>query len=432
MLAIASALLTLTASLSPQDPATPSHAAEYSIDSHPNAPFFVIPPRDAEAAKLALLVVMPGGPGTRDFLPWVENGIFSAAPDDCVGLMMTATKWRGDQRIVWPSAKAKVRGMRYTTESHVLAAIASVRQRFPQIDDDRIALLAWSSSGPVAYGLLSDGKAPFGRGYVAMSVWRDLSKAELAATEDRRFVLEQSPEDTTTTFPHVRQAFAALTGAGAIVRLSTYRGGHGWHDSPIPRLRQNLAWLFGDEPAPPPVWPGEDGAGDEVPEAVGKNLVDNGSFERGAARGWNTVGNSGRLEVDVDTATKTDGKRALHLGKQGGMPLDLVVQEVDLRRQQGDTVTFSLQARTEVADNAFVKLWLYDGDGEVVNQDAVDVAHLTGTAEWRRHGVRLPRGKAERAVIQLVVVAGGELWFDDVALTVADRADGKDVKNAKK
>lgn len=431
MYATLAIVFTLTAPLAAQDPEPASRAVEQTLDSHDRAPFFVIPPRAEAAESLALLVVMPGGPGSRDFLSWVENGILGAAPDDCVGLMMTATKWRDDQRIVWPSAKSKVPGMRYTSESHVLAAVAAVRERFPRIADGRIALLAWSSSGPVAYSLLCGKNVPFSRGYVAMSVWRDLSKGEIGAAEGRRFVLEQSPEDTTTTFPHVREAYAALTDAGAIVRLSTYAGGHGWHDRPIPRLRQNLAWLYGDEAAPAPVWPDAGGAADDVPEAVGKNLVENGSFERGATRGWNTIGNSGRLEVEVDSEQKTDGKRSLHLSKQGAMPLDLVVQEVDLRRQKGDTVTFSLETRTAKAENAWIKLWLYDGD-EVVNQDAVDVARLTGTNDWRLHGVRLPRGKAERALIQFVVVAAGEVWIDDVALTVADAAGAEDRKNAKK
>src|SRR5690606_34576429 len=142
------------------------------------------------------------------------------------------------------------------------------------IDADRIALLAWSSSGPVAYQLLAGKRSPFSRGYVAMSVWRPLTGSEIKSVEGLANVLDQSPDDVTTTFVHARSAYQALVDAKAVVRLSTYQGGHGWHDAPIPRLKQNLAWLFGDEKAPDPVWPSDDPDG-SVEVSKDGNLVTN-------------------------------------------------------------------------------------------------------------------------------------------------------------
>ena len=34
-----------------------------------------------------------------------------------------------------------------------------------------------------------------------------------------------------------------LRQAGAVVRFSTYNGGHGWHDAPFARIRDGVTWL---------------------------------------------------------------------------------------------------------------------------------------------------------------------------------------------
>ena len=68
-----------------------SRAAERSLEGFPAGVYFTIPPRTAPAAgkKPPLLVVLPGGDGSREFLPFVENGILGAAPADCVGVLVT-------------------------------------------------------------------------------------------------------------------------------------------------------------------------------------------------------------------------------------------------------------------------------------------------------------------------------------------------------
>ncbi|MCR9248284.1 MAG: hypothetical protein NXI31_24920, partial [bacterium] len=295
-----------------------------------------------------------------------------------------------------------------------------------RVDPRRIALLAWSSSGPVAYHLLTAKRSPFSRGYVAMSVWRPQSARALKAAKGRRFVLDQSPEDQVTAFSHVRTAFHALAKAGAIVQLSTYEGGHGWQDGPIPRLRRQLAWLFSNAKAREPEWP----AGEE-PIAADGNLVRNGGFERGAKRGWRTIDNSGRLMVEVDTEHKREGKQSLHLSKTGAVPLDLVVQDIDLPLASDpkaeEVIEFAVDSRTADCKNAWLKVWLYDSEGKVCNSNQdVNVARFRGTADWQRHQVRMARGSAVRATIQCLLVLGGEIWLDDVVLRVVDRERKKD------
>lgn len=395
-----------------------SRAQEHTLATLPKSRFFVVPPREAgpAGAALRLLVVLPGGAGTSDFLPFVENGILAQAPPGTVGVLVAAVKWRDDQRIVWPTAKNKVPGMAYTTEEYVRAVVAAVEQDH-RIDPAGRAVLGWSSSGPAVFPLLAAADGPFARGYVAMSVWPGKALGDLAGAAGRRIVLDQSPDDQVTKFAHVRDAFAALDAAGAVVRLSTYAGGHGWNDAPLGRLRDGLGWLFGDEPAPAPQWPGT--AAKAAPRGKAApardNLLENGGFEDGL-QGWQRVDNSQRTKVAaVETGAKS-GKRALHVAKSGGPPLDLVVQEVAL--QDCKKVTVSLQLRSKGCKNAWVKVWLY-GDGEKPLHEDVDLVRVPADSDWQAYEKSWDGKGATRAVVQIVAAMGGELWVDDVVLRAA-------------
>ena len=394
------------AALCAQDP-----PRERTIAALPRSCWFLLPPRTPPKpdTKLGLLVVLPGGDATKDFLPFVQNGLFAQAPDDFAGVMLTAVQWTPGQQVVWPTERSKADGMQYTTEQYVRAVLAEVGAELP-IDPARRVVVAWSSSGPAIHALMAAKDAPFDRAYIAMSVWPQGLK-DLAAVEGRRYVLDQSPDDQVTIFRHVRDAHAALSKAGAQVRVSNHAGGHGWTDAPLPRFAQNLAWLLSDEPAGKPQWPAA-----KVAKKGGKlvNLLANGGFEDGT-KGWNTIANSGRLEVAVDEKQKKEGKQSLHLTRQGGPPVDLVVQNVEL--PPGRTVAVSLQCRGKGVANAFVKVWLH-GAGEQPLHPDVDVVRIQGDSDWRQVKKQWDADGATRAVVQIVMLGAGELWLDDVVLTV--------------
>lgn len=394
-----------------------SVAIERSIAALPQSCYFVLPPKQPpKDGAGGLVVVLPGGDGSRDFLPWVENGLLAQRPDDCTGVLVTAVKWRDDQRIVWPTAQSKVPDMRYTTEDYVRAVVHEVEQAH-RIDPARRVVVAWSSSGPAVYPLLCAEDGPFARGYVAMSIWpRDLR--DLAAAKGRRFFLDQSPEDKVTPFRFVRQAHAALDKAGAVVRVSVYDGGHGWHDEPLPRFREGLRWLLGDEPAPAPEWPGANQRAKKPAKKgkPGKNLLTNGGFEKGLD-GWRTIDNSGRVTAEATKDEHPEGKRALHVHKTGGMPLDLVTQEVDL--PAGSTLTATAMVKSKAAGNAWLKVWLYDAAGEPIGKD-VDLLRVPKDGDWQRVEKTWSCEGAERAVVQLIMVLDGDVWLDDVVLSVVE------------
>src|SRR5690606_19218942 len=147
-------------------------AATIDLEELDGARYHLIEARAEPGEKgHGLLVVLPGGSGTADFLPFVQNGILGAAPADFVGAMLTAVTWTDDQQIVWRTARRRVPRMKFSTEQRVAAVLADVRAR-KTIDPTRIVLLAWSSSGPAVYDIALGRDTPFERAYVAMSVFK--------------------------------------------------------------------------------------------------------------------------------------------------------------------------------------------------------------------------------------------------------------------
>lgn len=392
-------------------PAQVSTAIEKRIAALPKSHYFVMPPRSGPIAggKHGLVVVLPGGSGGRDFLPWVEHTLFAEAPDDCVGVMLTAVRWNDNQTTVWCTSQDDAKEMQYSTEQYVRAVVAAV-EKDNVVDPARRVIVGWSSSGPAIQSLVAQPDSPFERAYVAMSVWpRGL---ELSAVKGRRYVLDHSPQDQQTAFSHCRRAFAALTKAGASVRLSPYGGGHGWHDSPAARLRAGLQWLLSKDAAPKPVWPPGPVASSGAKLV---NLVTNPGFEDDL-KGWNLVANSQRLQAAASKADKRGGKAALQLQKTGGAPIDLLRQEVEL--PPGSKLVASLQVKSKGAAGAFVKVWMYgDDNDDAVHQDATLVDVPPETA-WKKFEREWPVKGATRAIVQIAMLEGGEVWVDDVLVAV--------------
>lgn len=358
-----------------------------------------------------LLVVLPGGPGTADFLPWVERSVVPQLPAGFVAAMLTAPQWRADQGIVWPTVQNPVDGMQYGTEAYVRAVVADV-QKAHAIDRQRLLLLAWSSSGPAAYELLLSGEPAFRGAYVAMSVFRDPGQKRLQKAKGLRFVLDQSPDDTTTRFVFAERAQRALCDAGATVWLQTYRGGHGWHGDAKARLQQGLRWLCSDEPPPP--------SADDL-QAASDNLLRNGGFEDQLA-GWQVFGNSGRMQAEAAAVPGCTGKAALHLRKKGGVPLDLVRQEVR-KLAKAEQLLVSCRVRSSGCGNALVKFFLYD-DADRVVAEQVDLVQLRGDQDWQPVQKAFDARRASYGVLQVVMVLDGEVWVDDVRVVAAEPAKG--------
>jgi predicted esterase len=414
------AVLLLVASSLPcgikaQDAAAESAARTVELERLDGAVYHLL---DAKADELprrgaALLIVLPGGDGgwddARSFLPFVENGIHGrAVPEDTVTALGVARRWHPEQEVVWPLDSDQAEGAEYTALDYVDAMIADVGDRV-RIDRRRVHVLAWSSSGPLAYAALLRRRSPLAGAYVAMSVYRDDDAARRFA-RGKRLVLDQSPEDRVTPFRFAREAHERLSDARAEVWLRAYRGGHGWHDAPLPRIAVGLRWLRGDADAPDPQY--------EIPAASpvdGENLLTNGSFEDGTS-GWLVLNNSGRMTAEVNDDDAADGDRSLVLHKTGAVPLDLVRQDVDLRGAV--RVRVSCWTAAEGAGNAFVKFFAYDENDEPLHSD-VDVVHLRGDRDGAVDAKSWELGgEAVRGTLMIVMVLGGEVRVDDLRVVV--------------
>lgn len=215
--------------------------------------FLIGPAKNAKEPEkgFGLVVIMPGGPGTADFHPFVKRIYKNAIPDGCVAAQPVAVKWNDKQEIVWPTAKDKdeIDGMKFTTEEFVAAVIDEVTAKH-KIDPAKVFTLSWSSSGPAAYPIsLTNPKV---RGsFVAMSVFRPEQLPALDRAKGQAYFLYHSESDDVCPYEMAEQAKTALTKSGAKVRLRDYAGGHGWQGPLYDDIREGIAWLEKNATAPP-------------------------------------------------------------------------------------------------------------------------------------------------------------------------------------
>jgi predicted esterase len=205
--------------------------------------FLIGPAKDAKAPKdgYGLIVVMPGGSGSADFLPFVKRIYKNAVPEGYLIAQPVAVKWKDDQEIVWPTARVKADGMKFTTEAFVEAVIDDVGGRH-KIDKTRVFTLSWSSSGPAAYATSLSGKKVTGS-LVAMSVFNPKYLPDLEKGKGHAFYLYHSKDDKICPFHMAEQAQKDLKKAGARVKLTEYEGGHGWRGDVYGSIKDGIRWL---------------------------------------------------------------------------------------------------------------------------------------------------------------------------------------------
>ena len=208
--------------------------------------YFLIGPAKgakAPAKGFGLIVLMPGGPGTADFHPFVKRIYKNAVPEGYLVAQPVAVKWNAKQEIVWPTAfnKKDVEGLKFTTEEFVDAVIDDVTAKH-KINPDRVFTLTWSSSGPAAYAVsLSSAKV---RGsFVAMSVYKPDQLPKLDAAKGHAYFLYHSPDDRVCPYRMAEQAAKELKEAGAKVKLVDYNGGHGWRGALYDDIAAGIKWL---------------------------------------------------------------------------------------------------------------------------------------------------------------------------------------------
>jgi predicted esterase len=201
-------------------------------------------PDDTKVPKdgYRLLVVLPGGPGTPDFMPFVRNIRANVLGQDYLIAQLVAVKWTENQTTVWPTKLSPAPKMQFGTDELVAEVIADVAKRH-KIDKRYVFALGWSSSGHVIYNLALQDRPVITGAYIAQSVFHPSDMPPIKAAKGRAFFLDHSPEDETCKFKDAETARDALKKAGANVELVTYAGGHGWQDMPFVRMKKGIKFL---------------------------------------------------------------------------------------------------------------------------------------------------------------------------------------------
>jgi predicted esterase len=197
--------------------------------------------------RYGLVIVLPGGPGSAEFLPFCANVLAGiAVPDDFLVAQLVAPQWRpGDDRVVWPGHAFPDERAEFSTEAFLAAVIDDVTKK-EAVDERFVFTLGWSSSGHVLYSAST--RVPQVRGsVVAMSRFLPERFVEKDKLKGKVYFLYHSPEDPVCPFAEAELAVRTLTEHGAEAKLVTYKGGHGWQPFTFfgDRIKEGILWLKG-------------------------------------------------------------------------------------------------------------------------------------------------------------------------------------------
>ena len=200
---------------------------------------------EAKAPKKGhkLMLILPGGSGSRDFAAFCKRIHLNALGDDYVSAQLIAKKWTEKQQIVWPTDGSKVAKMGFTTEEFLDAVIEDV-ESVTKIDREHIYTLTWSSSGPAAYAAALQKKSRITGSFIAMSVFKPKQLPPLKNAKKRAFFIYHSEGDKVCPMRMARDAEKKLAKAKAKVEFREYQGGHGWgHPNVWGNMSDGVKWL---------------------------------------------------------------------------------------------------------------------------------------------------------------------------------------------
>lgn len=197
-------------------------------------------PKPADGYKL--LLVLPGGDGGRDFMPFVKRIYKHALNEDYLVAQLVAPKWARSENVVWPTAKDGAAASKFATEKFIAAVVDDVAKRH-KIDRRHVFGLGWSSGGPPLYAASLQPKPVVTAIMPAMSIFYPGMFPPLERAKGRPYFIFHSPEDEVCKFELAKRAEAELTEAGANVKLAEYPGGHGWTSDPFGNISAGVAWM---------------------------------------------------------------------------------------------------------------------------------------------------------------------------------------------
>lgn len=215
--------------------------------------YFVIRHRIAPAEapqEFALLVVLPGGAGGADFLPFCANVITAqGTPKDFIVAELVAPVWgkQDESSVIWSSKAFPCKDARFSSETFLGEVIDDVSKLY-KIHDGWVFTLGWSSSGHVLYSSSFENPKICGS-FVAMSRFQPAWFARPDNVKGKRYYFWHSPDDTVCPYSEAEFAASFLAERGAATVLKSYKGGHGWRPFTFycDRIKEGLEWFRASE-----------------------------------------------------------------------------------------------------------------------------------------------------------------------------------------
>lgn len=217
---------------------------DLQVGGDPMMRYFLVGAKSVEPeAGHKLLIVLPGGNGSKDFNPFIRRLWKNALPPGYMIAELIAPKWSDDQfsSIVWPTRKQKWASMKFATEDFIAKVIQEVGKKH-KIDAAHVYTLSWSSGGPAAYAA-SLGLPAIKGSFVAMSVFHPAELPPLFNAKGQAYYIYHSPDDKLIPMSQPQLADSELKKAGAKTIVETYEGGHGWHGDMFSGIRKGVEWL---------------------------------------------------------------------------------------------------------------------------------------------------------------------------------------------
>jgi predicted esterase len=208
------------------------------------------PPPAPAADGYKLLLVLPGGDGSVDFLPFVKRIYKHALPEGYIVAQLVAPKWAKSEQVVWPTAKDGAAAAKIAAEKFIAAVVDDVAGR-QSIDRRRVFALGWSSGGPAVYAASLAKDTPLTAVMPAMSVFFPTRLPSLAGAKGRAYYILHSPDDEVCRIQFARSAQTKLAEAGATVEFVEYAGGHGWQGDVFGNIAAGVEWMEAHAAEPP-------------------------------------------------------------------------------------------------------------------------------------------------------------------------------------
>lgn len=400
----------------------PSQDIRAGGDQHKR--YFLIGPRaEAKAPKdgYGLVLVMPGGDGGPDFHPFVKRVFKYGLGGDYLVAQLVAVKWTADQQIVWPTEKCRVSRQAFSTEKFLEAVIEDVKGRH-KLNDSRVFTLSWSSSGPAAYAASLSNDSSVKGSFVAMSVFKPNQLPPLAQAKGHAYFIYHSPDDRTCPFRMAERARAALSDAGAAVRLATYNGGHGWQGNVYADIRRGIKWLE---------QPDQSATSDQgVTTRPAGSVLLSDSFETGDEwpDGWQRGARVKGVRHMWDKKTASDGSASLCL-KKGVRKFFPIAEFSRTVPHTGDArqLEVSVQVKAQRATKAVVDVQFLNAGGAWLSHEwatyigAKEDGDPPVNHDWKAYSgtVSIP-AQTKSICIALQIYGPGAVWFDELTVGYAE------------